>query len=487
MKVVIGYPPLKSEKGYACLGQNRQFQWVKTPWTAYPVVPAYLATMLKRDGFEVFWLDGIWGEQTYQEWEKEFLALKPDLLFLETKTPVIKKHWQIISKLKIKNEKLKVILFGDHVTALPLESFRNSKVDYVLTGGSYDFLGLNLALHLREGKNLEPGIYYKSSKEKIKNTGSFKLNHNLDSLPFIDRELTKWKLYAYKNSNYLRLPGTYAMFGRDCWWGKCTFCSWTTLYPGKNYRKMSVKRALAEVGYLIENYGIREIMDDSGTFPVGDWLREFCKGMIKKEYSKRARISCNMRFNAGLKEKDYQLMAKAGFRFLLYGLESASQKTLDQIDKNLKVEQIEPALEWAKKAGLNPHLTAMIGYPWESKVEAKKTLDFARSLFRRGLADTLQATIVIPYPGTPLFKEADKKGWLKTKSWERYDMREPILKTKMSDAEIKELVQGLYKSIFTPRWLARKVKEAAVDPEVFQYYLRMAFKFFSKLLDFKKQ
>src|SRR4030042_3664726 len=110
------------------------------------------------------------------------------------------------------------------------------------------------------------------------------------------------------------------MFGRDCWWGRCAFCSWTTLFPGQTYRKVSVNRALEEVGDLINKYQVKEIMDDSGTFPVGDWLRQFCQGMIRRGYSQRIRFNCNMRFNAGLTAADYQLMGRAGFGFFLYGV-----------------------------------------------------------------------------------------------------------------------------------------------------------------------
>ena len=97
----------------------------------------------------------------------------------------------------------------------------------------------------------------------------------------------------------------------------------------------------------------------------------------------------------------------------------------------------------------------------------------------------MQATIITPYPGTPLFREAEEKNWLKTKDWDRYDMREPILKTEMSDEEVKGLVQGLYKSVLTPAFIFRKAKEALTDWDTFKYYIRMTTKFFSKLVDFK--
>ena len=59
MKISISYPPLKSEKGIPLLSQNRQFQWFSNPTYIYPVVPAQAATMLKANGFDVMWDDGI--------------------------------------------------------------------------------------------------------------------------------------------------------------------------------------------------------------------------------------------------------------------------------------------------------------------------------------------------------------------------------------------------------------------------------------------
>ncbi len=485
MKVAIGYPPFDNPKGRAFLGQNRQFQWGESPWTAYPVVPAYAASLLKENGYDVYWLDGIWGMQSYAEWEKDLLEIDPDLLFLETKTPVVKRHWEIIDRLADNLPNCKIVLAGDHVTALPQESFENSAVDYILTGGDYDFLLLNLCEHLSNNGKLASDVLSQTSEEKSSgHSGLDPESKDLDALPFIDRDLTNWEFYAYKNSNYARLPGTYTMFGRDCWWGKCTFCSWTTLYPGQHYRVMSPQRALDEVGHIITNYPIREIMDDSGTFPVGDWLREFCNGMIDRGYNKKVRISCNMRFNSGLTKEDYALMGKAGFRFLLYGLESVNQETLERINKNMQVEHIRPALKWAKKAGLNPHVTVMVGYPWETRKDAENTLEYARQLFKDGLADSLQATIVTPYPGTPLFKEADEKGWLKTKDWDKYDMQAPVLKTPMPDEELKGLVRAFYKSFWSPQFVWRKIKEGLSDWDMFKYYLRFGRKFFSKLVDF---
>ncbi|MEK9155713.1 MAG: radical SAM protein [Patescibacteria group bacterium] len=511
-KVAISYPPMPDEKGTPCLGQNRQFQWFNNPTYIYPMVPSYAASLLQDQGYEVMWDDGIAEELTQEEWLERIKRFKPDLIMLETKAPVVKRHWKVIDVLKEESLKtedwnLKIVLVGDHVTALPRESMENSKVDYIATGGDYDFLLLNIANHLNHGESLEPGIWYRSGKSQIpnpksqissktqslntkyqslatnyQNTGHFELNHDLDELPLIDRDLTKWHLYAYKNGNYKRTPGTYTYAARDCWWGKCGFCSWTTLYPGKDYRKHSVKRVLDEIGTLIEKYHIKEIMDDSGSFPIGSWLKEFCEGMIERGYNKKIKIDCNMRLKA-LNQEEYNLMGKAGFRFILYGLESANQKTLDRINKNLKVAEIEKGVRMAKKGGLEPHITTMMGYPWESKRDAERTIELSKKLFDKGYVDTLQATIVIPYPGTPLFAECKKNGWLLTEDWEDYDQRMAVMKSPLTEEDIKELTQGLYKSFITPKFILRKILGVRNLSDV-KFLFRAAGKVLGHLMDF---
>lgn len=453
MKIAISYPPLESPKGTPLLAQNRQFQWFNNPTYIYPMVPAYAATLLKENGHEVLWDDGIAENKTYEHWRRDIERQQPDIIAIETKTPVVKKHWDIVNDLKSLIPDAKIVLMGDHVTALPLESMENSEIDYIITGGDYDFLLLNLVNNITLGEALEPGIWYRQNGN-VKNTGIFKLNNDLNKLPFIDRDLTKWMLYSANNGNYKRTPGTYTMVGRDCWHAKCTFCSWTTTYP--SFRTRTPEKLLNEIGMLIERYKVKEIMDDTGTFPVGKWLHDFCIGMIELGYNKKVNIHCNMRVNA-LTQEEYNLMAKAGFRFILYGVESANQNTLGKINKGTKVEDIPNACMMAKKAGLDPHLTVMMGYPWETKTDAMRTVKLAREIFKKGWAETLQATIVIPYPGTPLFRECKENGWLVTEDWDRYDMREPVMRCPMTEIEIKELTQELYRVFMTPGYMIRKL------------------------------
>ncbi|MDD4135683.1 MAG: radical SAM protein [Candidatus Shapirobacteria bacterium] len=471
--VSISYPPLETKKGSPFLSQNRQFQWTNTGNVIYPVIPAYAATLLKSKGFKIFWDDAIAQNLTYKKWFKKLQKNKPDLIVIETKTPVIKKHWQIINQIK-KESKWKpiIVLVGDHATALPEESIKNSKVDFVLIGGDYDFL-LDELIELINQK--------KAPKDKI-----FKLqkNHDLNSLPIIDRQLTQWQLYAYNNGNYKYKPGSYIMSGRDCWWGQCAFCSWTTLFPGKKFRHFSVEHTLNEIENLVYNFSVKEIFDDSGTLPVGPWLKELCQALISRGLNKKVKIGCNMRFGA-LSLSEYKLMHQAGFRFILYGLESANQSTLDFINKNEKTADALKTLKIAKIAKLEPHITVIIGYPNETLSDAQKTLNLARKIFKEGLADSLQATILIPYPGTPLFKYCQENNLLLTNDWDDFDMRQPIIKTSISPADQLKLVQSLFKGAITSQFILKKIISVRSLKDI-QYLFSRGIKFFKKLKDFSK-
>jgi len=489
MKIAISYPPLRTEKGVPLLSQNRQFQFFSEPTYIYPVVPAYAATLLRQAGYTVIWDDGIAEEKTYAQWLQDIERMRPDLMMIETKTPVVKRHWRIIDDVKQVTPETKVALVGDHVTALPCESMENSKVDYVLEGGDYDFLLLNLARYLRgEGEELEPGMWCRENG-KVKSTGRFRLNHDLDALPFIDRDLTKWPLYAYKNGNYERTPGTYTMVGRDCWYrkdGGCTFCSWPTLFP--DFRVRRPESLADEIEMLVQKHGVREVFDDTGTFPVGEWLRKFCRLMIERGLNEGICFSCNMRFRA-LNLEDYRLMKKAGFRMLLFGLESANQETLDRLNKGTTVQDIINGCRWATEAGLEPHITIMVGYPWETREDALKTLRLAKMLMEKGWAVTLQSTIVMPYLGTGLYDEALKKGWFRfdPKWYERFDMTEPVLKTAdMEPEEVMRICDEIYRVFLSPKYMFRHLIRMRSWRDV-KYSVRGAVKVLGHVKDFTRK
>jgi radical SAM superfamily enzyme YgiQ (UPF0313 family) len=192
-----------------------------------------------------------------------------------------------------------------------------------------------------------------------------------------------------------------------------------------------------------------------------------------------------MRFGA-LSAEEFKLMKKANFRLLLFGLESANQSTLDRINKNLKVERIIEDCIAATKAGLFPHITIMFGYPWESYEDALRTLSLGRWLLKKGYAYTMQATVVIPYPGSPLFNECKSNGWLRSQDWDDFDMKQPVMNTPMSDEKVMGFARSMYKVTFAPEFMLRKLFSLR-DADDFKYSLRAAQKVLGHIVDFNKR
>jgi len=128
----------------------------------------------------------------------------------------------------------------------------------------------------------------------------------------------------------------------------------------------------------------------------------------------------------------------------------------------------------------------MFGYPWEDYSDALNTLNLGKSLLKKGYAYTMQATIVIPYPGSRLFDECKRNGWLKTLDWDRYDMKEPIMSVNFSEEKLMNLVQEIYKIAFNPEFLLNRFTSIR-DFHDLSYFFRAGFKVLGHIFDFSSK
>jgi anaerobic magnesium-protoporphyrin IX monomethyl ester cyclase len=201
-------------------------------------------------------------------------------------------------------------------------------------------------------------------------------------LPAPNRVFTKAFNKKYQNNgNFKYRPGTYIQVANGCWWGKCEFC----VEKKNKWQVRPVDDCIEELKEC-KRLGFKEVFDDSGTFPIGGWLDEFlakyaciCSGLI---------MGCNMR----MVDVDYSRMRSVGFRMLLFGLESANQKTLDRINKGTKVEDVK-YIKKAAKAGLDCHVACMVGCPGETVSESLHTVQVVKDLLRKGIAKTAQCSL----------------------------------------------------------------------------------------------
>ena len=463
MKIAISYPPIVNDDGQkAMVSQNRNVQFFKKPTYLLPVVHGQAATWLKNLGYKIYWDDGNSQLKTFDQWYLDLLSENPDVIVFESTTPVMKFYWRLIKKLKSDLPRTTIIMTGYHSMRKPEETLRESPTDIILQSNHVDFVLKKLIPYIDENVNWRDqcpveGLTVRRDDNDFYNTGSFKQIELLDLSPDIDRDLVQWKKYAYENGNFLQTPGVYATSViRDCMFGKCTFCRYNG--PDLTFSMRSVKKSLDEYQRLIEDYGVREIFDDSGVWYRGLEARQFAQGIIDRGLHKK---DCYFGFNTRfgyLDEETLALLARANFRFILVGLEASDEETLDKLHKGCSPEDAEQNLRLYTKYGLFPHLTIMVGYYWQTREQLNKTIKTVKRFMFKGLARTLQVTLCTPLDFTPYHNECIDKEMLLTEDYNDFDMSKLIVKTPIPHDEYYKAIREVYTIAFHPRFLAKQLK-----------------------------
>ena len=462
MKVAISYPPIINSRGQkAMVSQNRNVQFFKKPTYLLPVIHAQAATWLRDLGFDVLWDDGNAQLKSFQKWKEDLINWKPDIVVFEGTTPVMKFYWNLTNELKGLLPNTIFVMTGFHSMRRPDETILESATDIVLRSNHIDFVLTRLLEFIdknrdwRESCQIE-GLTIRTANEKPRSTGHFVQVEPLDNSPLIDRDLVGWKNYAYENGNFLRTPGTYATSVlRDCMFGKCTFCRYNG--PELTFSMMSVEKSLDEYERLINEYGVKEIFDDSGVWYRGREAKQFAQGIIDRGLHKKG---CYFGFNTRfeyLDEETIKLLAKANFRFVLLGFEAADDETLQRLNKGYQMQHVEKCLQWLTKYGLHPHLTIMVGYYWQTQIQLDLTVQTVKSLMHRGLARTLQVTICTPLDYTPYHVECLREKVLLTNDYDDFDMGKLIVKTPIPPEQYYKAIREMYSIAFSPAFLFRQL------------------------------
>lgn len=239
---------------------------------------------------------------------------------------------------------------------------------------------------------------------------------NVSTLP-----LPNWhdhipKLTDYRgNEPRLAAPEGIAMWSRGCP-HDCVFCG--SPYKRQPLRLRPGESIAEEVKSLRDTYGIKSIFiyDDEllGATPAQSaWLEGVCGRLISENLNNLV-LKCQGRCSTRLITPELmEMMYAAGFRVIMWGIESFSQKVLDAASKRITPDDVFHSLRVAKKAGLRNWLFLMVGNLEEGVEELAKTECGLRQLIVEGLVDYRQVTIATPLPGTKFYDIAEKGGWLK--------------------------------------------------------------------------
>jgi radical SAM superfamily enzyme YgiQ (UPF0313 family) len=186
--------------------------------------------------------------------------------------------------------------------------------------------------------------------------------------------------WHYLDSVDVGLTGTNVISSRGCPY-RCSYCQPTLdLLFGPKLRRRSPENVVEEIAHLKDAFSIGGIFFNDDTFTVDKrWIMEFCDLMKKKNID--IFWGCNSRINTADDEDLLEAMYKVGLRNIHFGIESGSQRVLDEIyKKGMRLSDVENVLKLTKKMKIHALGFFMIGSPGETPAEIDATIRLAHRL-----------------------------------------------------------------------------------------------------------
>lgn len=332
------------------------------------------------------------------------------------------------------------IVGGGMVTAdaIPTMKAFGYSVDYGVIGeGEKTVVELVEAIHYNRPKHNVNGIIYRNDKEwTITNRREDEMD--LDSLPLPDYAGFDYDKYLEANGEIekgIKYSPVAIVGGRSCKYN-CTFCFHPT---GSRYRQRSLNSIFAEIDFLLSRYKVNYIALREELFASDEQrVLDFCERI--KHYP--LLWSIQLRVDS-VSEKMVKALKDSNCRYVFLGIESADNRILKSMRKNISIEQVERALEMTIGAGLDTRSTIILGDAVETVESAYRTIDW---WLKHKKFSSIVMDMIIAFPGSVLYKNARKNGRIPDPVKFLQDGCPIInLSTEMSDEEYLKLVDVVSK------------------------------------------
>lgn len=259
----------------------------------------------------------------------------------------------IITELKARKPGIRIVVggpeaFNDWFEHLVYEDlkFEHGLIDYRITGEGEQEL-----LTLLENYKTMP------AQDEMITFGGFKSKLDLNGMPFPDYSDYDFSLYQHPE-------GTSIETSRGCV-AKCSFCAETHFWK---YRYRKSNHVIEEMKHQIAKYGTTRFwFVDSLANGAFVEFKNLVHAMVDENLNIRwnSYARCDGRMDLELFKK----IAESGCTSLSFGVESGSEKVLDDMKKKVKVWEIENNLRDGHIAGMKNHVNWVVGFPTEGPTE----------------------------------------------------------------------------------------------------------------------
>lgn len=419
--------------------RKRIYQSLSTTMSAIepPVWAGLMATFVRQKGFSVEIIDASADEIGPEETAERVIDLNPVLTAVvvygqqpSASTQVMPGASGVCKALKEQAPQLKVLLVGGHVAALPERTLKEEAVDFVASGEGL-FTLLELLQALKAGNNNYsqiPDLWYWEG-QKVCFTAPAPLLQNLDQeMPGIAWDLlpmSKYRAHNWHCFGHLQRQPYAALYTTLGCPYHCSFCCIQAPFKSgekvigltesvNSYRFWSPQAVIAEIDLLVNKYGVRNIKIADEMFVLNKrHVVGICDLIIERGYD--LNIWAYTRVDT-VKDGMIDKLKQAGVNWLAFGIEAASERVRDQVQKGVNQDDIFKVVEKVRAAGIDVIGNYIFGLPEDDLGTMQETLDMALAL-NCEFANFYSA---MAYPGSQLYITALKEGWPLPQTWAGY-------------------------------------------------------------------
>lgn len=340
------------------------------------------------------------GDKDYINTIKQYV--NDDALFgITTTTPQLPNVVEINRILKQHNKR--VILGGPHVTLIN-SAYKNEKNKNIIGRATKSMNQLKNEFDTLVCGDGELAVFKAINGEKYVDADDVKSdlflkNEQFDELPFPARHLIDVNSYKF-TINGVRGLSLISQLGCPF---NCGFCSGRNSPTFRKIRNRSIDNIIKEIDLLYKTYDVRAFMFYDDELNLNSSIYSLLKELIKYQQQHNVEFLLRGCIKSELfNETQAELMSKAGFKKLLVGFESGSDKILKNINKKSTKAENTRCIEIAKKYGIGIKALMSIGHPGESNETIQETYDWLLS----SKPEEFDVTIITVIPGSKYYDDS---------------------------------------------------------------------------------
>lgn len=381
----------------------------------------YIASSLEQEEHEVHIIDAHVENLPWRRLEGMLKKISPSVVGFSFTTENRFEAFRLIEQVKKAFPQVTTIAGGPHVTPTATDTLKNISALDLIVRGEGEATMVELGRCLEEGKDYGEvlGLSYRRNGE-VKNNPRRHFIENLDSIPFPAWHLMPW----YKYNFILEVPEkgkvkhANLITSRGCPFS-CNFCATQNSW-GRRFRARSPENVLREIRQLVDNYGVKGIWFFDDTFTTNrQRVWDICQGLIEAKLD--LSWFCEIRVDTVDKEL-LQKMKESGCYCVAFGVESGSQRILDEvIGKKISLQQVREVTRWCYELGIKTNPFFIFSHPEETEEDIEQTMEMMRNWPAHS---DISLSLLHIYPGTRLEAAAKEKGLLPADfSWAKKDQR----------------------------------------------------------------